>query len=55
MFEIVDFEAVRFDGTRVAAFPEGPGDDVGDERGDGGVQRMRLVKAPLDTSGKGVR
>ena len=54
MFEVVDCEAVRSGGTRVAAFPEGPGHDVRGERGEGGVQRVRLVKAPLDTSGKGV-
>ena len=52
---MVDCETIRTNGTRCAAVPDGPGDKVGGERGNGRVKRVVLIEGPLDTPGSGVR
>ena len=50
VFELVDGETIRASGTRIAAIPNGLGDDVWGERRGRRVQRAPLVEAPLHTT-----
>ena len=54
VFELVDGETIRASGTRVAAIPNGLGDDVWGERRGRRVQRAPLVEESLHTTCLGV-
>lgn len=54
VFDLYDGQTIRANGARIAAIPNGLGDDVWGERRGRRVQRAPLVEEPLHTTCLGV-